>query len=409
MSSGGTVVLLPALRRHRAAIAAIFFLVGVMLGTWFARVPELRTALRLDFAELGAVLLVQTAGVVIAMQVACHLRAYLGNRTIMRLCAAVVPWFPAVVAATPGPVTAGAAMLAWGLVAGLLDVAMNSQGVELERMARRPFFSGLHALWGVGALAGSLGAVGAVQAGVPLGTHFTAVAAGLCVLALVAGRRTLPEGAGPRRERERRARAGLLSGWTRSVLVLGGLGAAVALCEGAVSSWCGVFLREQRGAGTEVASLGYFAFIVAQTGTRLVGDRLHRSLGPVAVTRWSTAVTAAGVLVAVLSPNPWAALAGFALQGCGLAVVIPIVAGAVGHGTSGDTGVAIARYSTLHQAGVLAGPALLGWLAHTFGIGTALALLVLPLGLVAVLASATAPASNHSPAEPAATEHRRAA
>jgi hypothetical protein len=311
------------------------------------------------------------------------------------------------VAVTPGPVPAAAAMLAWGLVAGLLDVAMNAQGVELERAGRRPYLSGLHAMWGVGALLGALGSVGAIQAGASLGTHFTAVGALLCVLALVAGRHALPERTGARAARERRARVGLLSGWTRVVVVLGVLGAAVALCEGAVSGWCGVFLREQRGAAPDIAALGYFAFVLAQTGTRLFGDRLHRGLGPVALTRWSMATTAAGVLVAVLSPGPWGSLAGFALQGCGLAVVIPIIAGAVGHGSAGNTGLAIARYSTLHQAGVLAGPPLFGWLSQTLGIGTALALLILPLTLIAIFATATVTAHPH--AGSATTGDRRAA
>ncbi|MER6799381.1 MFS transporter, partial [Amycolatopsis mediterranei] len=160
---------MPRLRRHRVAVAGVFFVVGVLLGTWFARVPELRTALHLDFAELGAVLLAQTVGVIVAMQVAGHLSAYLSSRTVIRLTAAVVPWFPALVAISPGAVAAAAAMLVWGLVAGLLDVAMNAQGVELERAGRRPFLSSLHAVWGAGALTGSLGAVAAIRAGVPLG------------------------------------------------------------------------------------------------------------------------------------------------------------------------------------------------------------------------------------------------
>jgi MFS family permease len=112
------------------------------------------------------------------------------------------------------------------------------------------------------------------------------------------------------------------------------------------------------------------------------------------------------VLVAVLSPDPWFGLAGFALQGCGLAVVIPLIAGAVGHGGGGNTSVAIARFSTLHQAGVLAGPALFGRLAQTSGVSTALALLVLPVVLIAVFAKATATAR---PEVPATAEDRRAA
>ncbi|RSD16414.1 MFS transporter [Amycolatopsis eburnea] len=379
-----TSTVAPPLRRPRTAVATVFFVVGVLLGTWFTRVPELRTALGLDFAELGAVLLCQTVGVLLAMQVAGHLSAHLDTRTVLRWTAAILPWCPVLVTATSGPLAAAAAMLGWGLLAGLLDVAMNAQGVELERAGGRPFLSSLHAVWGAGALAGSLGSLGAIRAGLSLGTHFFLVAVVLCALALAAGRHALAARPGPRKP------VGLLSGWTRAVLVLGALGAAAALCEGAISSWSGVFLREQRGAAVEVASLGYFVFVLAQTATRVFGDRAHRTFGPVASLRWSMAATVAGVLVSVLSPDPWVGLAGFAVQGCGLAVVIPVVSGAVGHGAGGNTSLAIARYSTLHQAGVLAGPALFGWLAQTWGIGVALALLVVPLAVIAALAGATA-------------------
>ncbi|GHG35672.1 MULTISPECIES: MFS transporter [Amycolatopsis] len=293
-----------------------------------------------------------------------------------------------------------------GSGAAVRYVGTLAQGVELERLGRRPLLNRLHALWGVGALTGSLGSVAAVRAGVPLAVHFAAIAAALCVLTLVAGRHALPD----RWTASRRApgaRAGLFSGWTRAVLVLGGLGAAGALCEGTVSSWCGVFLHEQRGAVPAIASLGYFVFVLAQTGTRMFDDRAHRLLGPVALLRWSMAATVAGVLLVVLSPDPWTGLAGFALQGCGLAVVIPITAGAVGHGVGGNTSLAIARYSTLHQGGVLAGPALFGWLAQTLGVGTALALLVLPLGLIAALSSAVATAHPGAAAEEESAEQPR--
>lgn len=404
-AGGGAADLSPAsraeFRRQRAAVAGVFLLVGTMLGTWFARVPQLRTDLGLDYAQLGVVLLAQTVGVIIAMQLAGHLAARLGSRAVIRLTTPIVPWFPFLVASTHGAVAAGAGMMVWGMVAGVLDVSMNSQGVNLERIWDRPVLSSLHAVWGVGALAGSLGSVLAVGSGWSLRAHFGVVAAGLTVVAVVGGRGLVEESAavadGTGAVADKPVKLGILAGWTRVVVVLGSLGAAVALCEGAVSSWCGVFLREQRGAAENVASLGYFVFIVAQTGTRMVGDRLHGRFGAVALVRQSMVITVAGVVVAVSTPFAWTGLMGFALQGCGLAVAIPIIASAVGHGAgSSGASLAIARYSTLHYAGVLAGPALFGWLAQGLGIGTALGLLVVPLGGIAVFAVAVAPKAGGS-------------
>ncbi|WP_037318782.1 MFS transporter [Amycolatopsis orientalis] len=380
-------------RRQRIAISGIFLMVGIMLGSWFARVPQLRIELGLNFAELGLVLLAQTVGVLIAMQLAGHLSNHLDSRAVIRVTSLVLPWFLPLMAAMPGAITAGLGMLTWGVIAGLLDVSMNAQGVEVERRARRPVLNSLHAVWGIGALLGSGGTVLAVRAGWSLSSHFWVVSAVLVVIALSSGRWLLTEARTSSPAEKKEPKVGFLTGWTRAVIVLGGLGAAVALCEGAVSSWGGVFLSEQRGAAANIASLGYFAFIVAQTGTRLVGDRLHRRFGAVALVRWSMAMTGAGVLVAVAVPSVWFGLAGLAMAGIGLAVAIPIISSAVGHGTKSNTSLAIARYSTLHNAGVLAGPAIFGWLAQEFGISAALTLLLVPLGVIAAFAAATAPAS----------------
>ena len=114
---------------------------------------------------------------------------------------------------------------------------------------------------------------------------------------------------------------------------------------------------------------------------------------------WFTvAVTALGLLVVIAVPVLWLDVAGFALQGCGIAVLIPIITGAVGHGGAPDdsdsaTRLAIARYSTLYYSGAIVGPAVIGWIAQLFGVPAALALLIPGLLLVGVLAKATAPAS----------------
>ncbi|OLZ53396.1 MFS transporter [Amycolatopsis coloradensis] len=380
-------------RRQRIAISGIFLMVGIMLGSWFARVPQLRIELGLNFAELGMVLLAQTVGVLLAMQLAGHLSNHLDSRAVIRVTSLVLPWFLPLMAVMPGAITAGLGMLTWGVIAGLLDVSMNAQGVEVERRARRPVLNSLHAVWGIGALLGSGGTVLAVRAEWSLSAHFWVVSVVLVVIALFSGRWLLTESRASSPAAEKAPKVGFFSGWTRAVIVLGGLGAAVALCEGAVSSWGGVFLSEQRGAAANIASLGYFAFIVAQTGTRLIGDRLHRRFGAVALVRWSMVMTAAGVLLAVMVQSVWFGLAGLAMAGVGLAVAIPIISSAVGHGTKSNTSLAIARYSTLHNAGVLAGPAIFGWLAQTFGISTALTLLLVPLGAICAFAAATAPAS----------------
>jgi MFS family permease len=381
-------------------------LVGIMLGTWFARLPAVRDELGVSYGEFGAVLLAQTIGVIVALQFAGRITARFGTKAVIRLTSVVVPWFLPLAASMPNALAAGSAMLGWGLIAGLLDVGMTAQGVRLEQIARRPILNSLHAVWGVGALIGSLLSVLAERIGWSLGEHFWIVATVLVIIALASGRHLLPESAAPTAQRSgptRTSRPGLLTGWTRAVVLLGVLGAAASLCESAVSSWCGIFLQEQRGAPAGLASLGYTAFVLAETAARTVGDRLHSRFGAVTLVRGAMAVTVGGVVLAIAVPWPWISIAGFALQGCGIAVLVPIISGAVGHGAadSGDgqdgssaTSLAIARFSTLYYAGVVAGPSVIGWMAQAFGIGTALGLLIVPLTAIGLLAATTAPASR---------------
>jgi MFS family permease len=396
-------------RRLRLAISGIFLMAGLMLGTWFTRLPQLRIQLGLSYGELGAVLLVQMIGLIVAMQLAEPLFARFGHRLVVGLIAAIVPWFLPLMAAIHGLLPATAVMLSWGLFAGVIDVGMNALGVRTERIARRPILNSLHATWGAGALFGSLVTVAAVHAGLAPLDHFLLVAIALTGIALVIGRHLLPDTIRHPADEARQPGITLRGGWSRAVIVLGVVGAAAVLCEASVSSWCGIFLTEQRGAAVTVASLGYPAFIVAETATRMVGDRLHLRFGAVLLVRGCVAVTALGMLTVIAVPSMWVDIAGFALQGCGIAVLSPIITGAVGHGGAPDgsasaTRLAIARYSTLYYAGAIAGPAVVGWLAEFFGMTTALALLLVPLLFVAVLAKATAPASSINATRPQEAE-----
>jgi len=371
-----------------------------MLGTWFARLPEVRVQLGLSYGELGAALLAQMIGVIIAMQLAESLFIRFGSARVVRAGAMFVPWFLPLLALSHGPAEATGGLFAWGLAAGVLDVGMNAAGVRTEKLARRPILNSLHAVWGAGALLGSLLTAFAVRSGLAPRPHFLIIALALSALAAVSGRYLLsddqqaPEAASPHGRAMTRLVSYLRGGWTLPVIVLGMLGAAEAIAETSVSSWCGIFLTGQRAAPASLASLGYTAFIAAETGTRLAGDWLHQRLGPVLLVRISVAVTVAGLIAVIAVPSPWLDIPGFAVQGCGIAVLAPIITGAAGHGARDGSAasLAIARFSTLYYAGAMAGPALTGWLAQELGLATAFGLLILPLALIALLAAAVTPA-----------------
>src|ERR687886_197352 len=81
------------------------------------------------------------------------------------------------VALANGVATLAAALAAMAIANSVVDVAMNAQGVELERRRGRPLLSGLHAGHSFGLAAGGLAGTLAAASGVPVTAHFSATAA----------------------------------------------------------------------------------------------------------------------------------------------------------------------------------------------------------------------------------------
>src|SRR5439155_9598208 len=118
--------------------------------------------------------------------------------------------------------------------------------------------------------------------------------------------------------------------------------------------------------------------------------------GGLPVLRYGGALATTGLLAVVLAPVPAVAIAGWALAGLGLSGVVPQLFSAAANSTI-DGASALARVTSLGYLGALAGPAVIGLLAHAIGLDAALGLLVLLATGIAV----TAPA--------AFTRHRREA
>lgn len=193
--------------------------------------------------------------------------------------------------------------------------------------------------------------------------------------------------------------------WTPRVLLLGGIGAAGMLSEGAISNWIGVYLLEHKAATAAVAALGYTIFTLTETLTRFVGDRLNERIGAVRLVRAGTAVFAIGLAITLLSPSLPVSIGGLVLVGIGISPINPVAFSAVGHlgEEDGAASTAIGHYTTLSYGGVLGGPAVVGGLAQAVGLPVALASTLVPIGLIAAGAPATGRASYRRPESPATT------
>ncbi len=365
-------------RRERVATRLAFFIAGLTVSAWAPLIPYAKRRLVLDDAQLGLMLLCLGIGSVLLMPVAGGLAARFGCRRALVAAGVVVcAALPCLVLSASVPALA-ATLLVIGASIGVFDVVMNIQAVAVERDGGRAMMSGFHGMYSVGGIAGAGGVAGLVALGAsPLAavSGVAIVAAGLLAASV---RGLLPDGG----EADHPAFA-LPRG---RVLLIGAVCFAMFLAEGAVLDWSAVFLSTVRGADLAAAGFGYVAFAATMTAGRLAGDRIVQALGRLRVVVAGALLAACGFALAVLAPSWWAGLAGFALVGAGAANVVPVMFSAAGRQRRMPAHLAVAAVTTMGYAGVLLGPAALGFVAKAASLSVALGGLALLLAGVAAVA-----------------------
>jgi MFS family permease len=325
------------------------------------------------------------------MPLASRLAYRFGGRAATRVLLALWCSALALPALAPAPAWLFAAFLLYGAAAGMCDVVMNAQAVVLERHLGRSIISGLHGLWCVGSLAG--GGIGALaaQAGIDARLHLGVTALVLLGLGAVAGRDLLPDSSPAGVPAPRRFALP-----TRAILVIGLVGFCGTFAEGASSNWAAVYLTEVAAAGPGVAAAGYMTFMLCMAGARLVGDRVIQRLGPVTAVRAGGIVAAVGGAIVVAARTPALCIAGFALLGLGVAVIVPLVFAAAGN--AGPTpGEGVAGIATITYLSGLTAPAVTGWVAGGLSYPAAFAMVTGVMVLLTLLAPVLRPTPAAGP------------
>lgn len=370
-----------ALWRNRVAISFGFFLHGVAFANWAARIPDVQAALGLSEARLGLALLGGSVGILTALPLAGGLIDRLGSRAVAIGGGVLFSIFLVGLGLASSFWTLFGALLLFGLGAGLNDMGINTQGVELERRFGRSVITSMHALFSFGLAFGAF--ISAQLTAVPVLLHFSVAAVGMVVAWLV----IIP---GFLRE-ERTGKTGGTPAFSlphRALWLLGFVGFCGAVAEGGLVDWSTKYLRDVVAVEAATAAYGLTAFSLMMTVGRLSGDWVVTRFGRVAVVRGGGLLGAAGVSLAVISPTPPMAFLGLALAGLGLATIIPLVFSAGGNVPGIPSGVGIAGVATLAYASFLVGPPMIGAVAEALSLRYSFAILALLLLTMASLAGA---------------------
>ncbi|WP_371542353.1 MFS transporter [Streptomyces sp. NBC_00554] len=379
-----------SLRAARAATFVYFTLCGTLMGTWVVNIPAVEERVGISHATLGGLLVLLGLGAFIGMQVAGRLTDGLGARIVvpatgvLSSVALVLPGLPR------EPWTLAGALLVFGFCNGCLDVSMNAHAVHVEKAYGRPVMSAFHATFSVGGVLAALVGAATASAGLSPAIGMSAMGALGIVIALVSARALLPAApaavdTNSEREAEQ-APAAKRSSTSRRIWMLATLALMVMLCEGAANDWSALHLKDVLGAPASTAAFAYGTFAATMTIGRLLADRLVARFGSMAILRYGAATAAVGITIVTVSPWIWAAFAGWALFGLGLSGCVPQLFSAAGHADPSAAGANVSRVAGLGYVGMLAGPAVIGWLTHLVALNHAFVLLILLCAITAVAA-----------------------
>lgn len=375
------------LARARRASFASFLLHGHLVLCSIAWVPEYLDRLGISFATWGLILGLAPLGAIAAVSVAPILINFFGIAPMMRVCAIL-----AVLAIIPlgfvtSPALWGVMNMLFHFLASLTGVAVNTNGVLLQKKSEGSILSGLHAGWSIGAVgAASSGAVGTLYTSLEI--YLISVATITLIGFLILSRFLLaPDLDGLREENIGSPRIRLLKIpgriWILALALL-----CVALPELAIFEWSAVLSRS---AGIDLAfrAVPFGAFMMGMIIGRLSIASLSQKVDVHHLSVIGALISGVGLGTGVLgawflssvSPSATVIWLGsfWFLGGLGLAPVGPTVMLSASLTPGISSAQAIATLSFVTQAVSILGKIAMGAIAESASVSAAFIIPVIAL------------------------------
>jgi MFS family permease len=363
-------------RNEQIAACMAFFISGFAVSTWAPMIPAVKEKLQIGADVLGLLLLSIGISAFIFMPVAGMLSRSYGCKKVLRVAITVMA-LDLIVLSLFGSIWGFLLFLAvFGAAMGCIDVNMNLNAVIVENASKKRMMSSMHALWSVGCFAGaglfSLLAKAGLGITVIAGIHSAVV----LICTFTYSRYFLNfKGAG--NEKPIAIPKGI-------VMFFGALACITFLGEGAVMDWSGVLLTEVKNTELSLAGVGYAVFSVAMLCMRLLGDKIVAVLGEEKTLVFGSVIGAIGFLSVIFLENFYAIQLGFVLMGLGLANIVPTIYSLTKYQKVMPINAAVTAITSMGYTGVILGPAVLGFVAHGFGITQVFYLLAVLLAVQAL-------------------------
>lgn len=354
---------------------------GLCFATWASRIPSIQKNLVLTDAVLGAILFALPVGFFISLPFAGWLVSKAGSKKVVFFSGIAYSLSLVCIGASINVATVFLSLFSFGFFGNLVNISINTQAVNVERLFDKKLMSSFHGLWSLAGFAAA--AIGTWMIGVGLSPlhHFIAISGCFLVGHFICAFKLVTKDVSSGEARP------ILAMPDKSILGLGIIAFCSMMAEGAMFDWSGVYFIRVVKVEQGLIGLGYTTFMIAMAATRFLADRLSEQYGLKRMLQGSGVLTSLGLLLAVSFPGLIPALTGFFLIGMGVSSVVPLVYSAVGKSKTLSPGVALAAVSSLGFMGLLLGPPLIGFIAEAASLRISfLAIMVMAIA-VTVLAT----------------------
>jgi MFS family permease len=251
----------------------------------------------------------------------------------------------------------------YGIAGNAVNISVNTQAVATEGLHDKPIMASFHGLW---SLAGFTGAgIGTFMIGRRIDPfHHFIIIFGILLAGVIIASRYLYDD----HDTAKNSAAIPLSVRERlrlviPLLTLGSIAFCSMICEGAMFDWSVIYFKKVVIAPIALQGAGFTAFMFTMAGGRFIADFFSHRFGLKRTLQVSGTLTTTGLLIAVIFPYLYTAIAGLMLVGAGVSSVVPMVYSAAGKSKTMSAGVALAAVSTIGFVGFLIGPPIIGFIA----------------------------------------------
>lgn len=369
-----------SINKTRLGIGILFLLCGLNFATWATRIPDFKQILHLSDAALGTVLMGLPIGSLVSLPIAGLLIAKYNSKIICLVAVVLYTLIIPLIGFSTNALQLFGCLFLFGMSGDILNIAMNTQVVMLEKKMSKIIMSSFHAIFSCGLMLGALLGGILVSNNIEFRIHFFSISIVNLIL-IPAFYFYLLNDDKVKQPIKNESKSSIFK-LGSYLIILSFIAFCGMLCEGAMADWITLYFKENVNSDLLPNTIGFTSFAAAMVVGRLSGDYLSNKYKVKNILITNGLLISIGMAVTLIMPQIFIKIVGCFIIGVGISTIVPLIYSKAGTQTKILPSIAIAGVSTIAYIGFLLGPVVIGYLSDLFSLQLALVLLIV-LGLVA--------------------------